>query len=232
MTNFENKALPEHIAFIIDGNGRWAKERNLPRTYGHKKGVEAVKNTIDNCICYGIKIVSFYVFSTENWGRPKEEIDEIFRLLNEFFEKYKDEFVKKDIKIIHSGDLNGLDEKSKKNILYLEEKTKENSKMICNICINYGSRQEIVKAVNELIKSGKKEVTIEDISSHLYTYGIKDPDFIIRTSGEQRLSNFMLFQSAYSEFYFPKIYWPDFDKNALEHSLIEFQKRNRRYGKI
>ena len=225
-------SLPNHIAFIIDGNGRWAKERNLPRTSGHKQGVEAVRETIRNCIEQGIKVVSFYCFSTENWSRPKEEVDEIFRLFNMFFLKYEREFVSEGIKLMHSGNLNEIDSKTRKNILNLEEKSKNNKVLICNICINYGSRQEIVKAVNDLIKEGKKEVTIQDIQSHLYTKQIPDPDLIIRTSGEQRLSNFMLFQSAYSEFYFPKIMWPDFDKKALMEALTEYQKRNRRYGNI
>ncbi|MBQ7307796.1 MAG: di-trans,poly-cis-decaprenylcistransferase [Clostridia bacterium] len=226
----ENK--PRHIAFIIDGNGRWAKSRNLPRTVGHKQGVEAVKDTIMNCKEQGIEYVSFYCFSTENWSRPKEEVSEIFRLFNLFFAKYEKEFVKEGIKLIHSGNINEIDSRTRKNILDLEEKSQNNKELICNLCINYGSRQEIVKAVNELIKEGKKLVTIEDIQGHLYTKSIPDPDLIIRTSGEQRLSNFMLFQSAYSEFYFPKIMWPDFDKRALMEALMEYQRRNRRYGNI
>ena len=232
LSNENQKELPHHIAFIIDGNGRWAKKNGLIRTEGHKKGVEAVKITVDNCLEYGIKVVSFYCFSTENWSRPKEEVDEIFRLFNNFFNKYKEDFIQKGIKLIHSGDLNRLDSQTRRNILLLEEKTINNSKLICNLCINYGARQEIVKAVNELIKEGKKEITDDDISKHLYTKNIGDPDFIVRTSGEQRLSNFMLYQSAYAEFYFPKIYWPDFDKKSFEECLIEYKKRNSRYGNI
>lgn len=236
MSKIANKSidctLPRHIAFIIDGNGRWAKARNLPRTVGHKQGVEAVKNTIDNCLEEGIEVVSFFCFSTENWSRPKEEVDEIFRLFNVFFSKYEKSFIEKGIKLIHSGDVNGLDSKTRRNILELEEKTYNNKKMICNLCINYGSKQEIVRAVNELIKENKKTITEQDIENHLYTKNIGNPDFIIRTSGEQRLSNFMLFQSAYSEFYFPKLFWPDFDKKALIDALEEYKKRNRRYGKI
>lgn len=224
--------LPNHIAFIIDGNGRWAKKIGLTRTLGHKKGIETVKDTIENCIELGIKVISFFCFSTENWARPKEEVEEIFRLFNLFFNKYEDDFVKKGVKLVHSGELNSLDSLTRKNILSCEEKTRNNSVIICNICINYGSRQEIVKAVNELISLGKKQISITDIENHLYTKDIGNPDFIIRTSGEHRLSNFMLFQSAYSEFYFPETLWPDFDKNCLIGALLEYQKRNRRYGKL
>ena len=224
--------IPCHIAFIIDGNGRWAKMRGLPRTIGHRQGIQAVKETIENCNEFGVKIASFFCFSTENWQRPQEEVDEIFRLFNEFFSKYKNVFEKNNIRLVHSGDLNRLDGLTRRNILSLEDSTAQNTGMIVNMCINYGSRQEIVMAVNAIISEGKTCVTEQDILSHLYTKNLPDPDFIIRTSGEKRLSNFMLFQSAYSELYFPEIFWPDFDRKALITSLEEFNKRNRRYGKI
>lgn len=224
--------LPHHMAFIIDGNGRWAKKRGLPRTIGHKAGVETVKNTVEYCLEIGIKVASFYTFSTENWNRPKAEIDEIFNLLRDYINKNTDEYKAKGVKLITSGDLTKLPSDIQKALKKAKEQTKNNSKLIVNIAINYGGRDEIIKAVNNLIKKGVKSVTKETFAKELYTANLPELDIIVRTSGERRLSNFMLYQSAYSELYFPKIYWPAFNKKEFYKALIEYQKRNRRFGAI
>lgn len=223
--------LPRHVAFIIDGNGRWAKQRGLPRSMGHKAGVEAVKQTIQNALEIGIKQLSFFCFSTENWNRPKDEIDQLFSMLRDFIKKNTD-YVKKGIKLIVSGDISVLPEDLITAITERVEKTKQNIKMIVNLCINYGGRADILRAVNNLLSQNKQKVTMEEFSKELYTAEMSDPDLIIRTSGELRLSNFFLFQSAYSEFYFGSQNWPDFDKKSLIEALINFQSRNRRFGAI
>jgi undecaprenyl diphosphate synthase len=224
--------LPIHIAFIIDGNGRWAKKRGLPRTVGHSYGVNAVANTVQNCMDLGIQYMSFYTFSTENWKRPKAEIDAIFELLGDFLKKDVKEYENKNIKLITSGDLTKLPEELQQLIEDIKQKTKHNSAFVVNIALNYGGRDEIVTAVNNMIKSGVKQVDKQLFSNYLYTKNLPDPDFIIRTSGELRTSNFMPYQSAYSEWYFPKTLWPDFGKKELILALKEYEKRNRRFGSI
>ena len=224
--------LPYHIAFIIDGNGRWAKEKGMPRTYGHKVGVEAVKNTVNNCLEIGIKQLSFYCFSTENWNRPKDEIDAIFDLMKDYLEKFTDEYVNKGIKLYVSGDITKLPKDLQEKIVNIVDKTKDNNTMMVNICLNYGGRAEIVRAVNTIINEKIENVTEESFKNYLYTKDFKDPDLIVRTSGENRISNFMLYQLAYSEFYFPKTYWPDFDKKELIKALNNYSKRTRKFGSI
>lgn len=224
--------LPYHIAFIIDGNGRWAKEKGMPRTYGHKVGVEAVKNTVNNCLEIGIKQLSFYCFSTENWNRPKDEIDAIFDLMKDYLEKFADEYVNKGIKLYVSGDITKLPTDLQEKIVNIVDKTKDNDNMMVNICLNYGGRAEIVRAVNTIINEKIENVTEKSFKNYLYTKDFKDPDLIVRTSGENRISNFMLYQLAYSEFYFPKTYWPDFDKKELIKALNNYAKRTRKFGSI
>lgn len=224
--------FPNHIAFIIDGNGRWAKRRDKIRSYGHRFGVQACKTTIDDCLRLGIKYVSMYGFSTENWNRPKEELDTLFKLFTKFIETELEPMLKKEIKFIVSGDYTKFPENLVKAIEYAVDKSKNNTKMVLNLCINYGGRPEIVRAVNNIISDGVKEVDENVISGYLYTSEIPDPDFIVRTSGEQRLSNFMLWQMSYSELYFPKTYWPDFNTKELYKALINYAKRNRRFGAI
>lgn len=219
-----------HIAFIIDGNGRWAKKRGFPRTVGHNYGVKAVSHTIENCIGLGIKYMSFYTFSTENWKRPKEEIDAIFDLLRDYLKKDWQEYESKGIKLITSGDLTKLPTDLQEEIEKVKQKTKNNTDFVVNIAINYGGRDEIIKAVNDIINAGVKTVTKEEFKNFLYTKDLPDPDLIVRTSGEHRTSNFMPFQSAYSEWYFGKILWPDFNKKALVDALLNYQKRERRMG--
>ena len=228
----DQSKLPKHIAFIIDGNGRWAKNKGFPRTFGHKMGVEAVKNTILNCLELGIKELSFFCFSTENWQRPKEEVDYIFNLLREYLSENLDEYYNKGIKLYVSGDINALPNDLQEKINAILEKTKDNDKMKVNICINYGGRAEIVRAVNCIIEAKVEKITEEEFKNYLYTRDFSDPDLIVRTSGENRISNFMLYQLAYSEFYFPKAFWPEFDKKELYKAINNFQSRNRRFGQI
>lgn len=234
---FEKRKLnpdkfPQHIAFIIDGNGRWANKRGLPRTMGHRAGIIACKDVLEECYNLGIKYVSMYAFSTENWNRPKEEVDTLFELFREFINNDMEELFTKDVKFMVSGDYTAFPEDLVEVIEKSLDRTKDNSKMTINLCINYGSRSEIVRAVNNIIADGLKTVDEKTISKYLYTATIPDPDFIVRTSGENRLSNFMMWQASYSEFYFPKTFWPDFNKKALYKALISYSKRNRRFGAI
>lgn len=224
--------IPTHVAFILDGNGRWAQRRGLNRTAGHKAGIVACKATVKNCFDLGIKIVSFYAFSTENWNRPKEEIDTIFSLVRDFVNTDLKEIESYDAKLVVSGDYSKFPADLIKALEDCLERTKNGKTFILNMCINYGGRAEIVRAVDNIIKSKINAVSEDNFSNYLYTADLPDPDLIVRTSGEQRISNYMLWQCAYSEFYFPKVYWPDFDKKELLKALTEFGKRNRRFGRI
>ena len=218
----------KHIAFIMDGNGRWAKKRALPRQVGHKFGVETFEKTVNDCFELGIKIVTVYAFSTENWSRPKEEVDAIMSLLEKYLkrlEKYEN------VRVIFLGDKEIFPEKLKNKLIAVEEKTKDRE-FILNVALNYGGRAELVYAVNELIKEGKTEVTEDDISEHLYTKESSEPDLIVRTANEYRISNFLLWQCAYSEFYFTDVLWPDFNKKELIKAIESFYSRKRRFGGI
>lgn len=238
MFNFRKKQkidfehLPKHIAFIMDGNGRWAKCRGKVRTYGHKQGVEAVEKVIKHSQKLGLEIISFYAFSTENWKRPKEEVDYIFELLRDYLKNHKDDFANNNIRLRVVGDITKLPKDLQKSILDVEASTEKCSGLLVNMCLNYGSRVEIIRAINNIIKDGIKQVDDEIFARYLQTEGLPDPDMVVRTSGEYRLSNFMLYQCAYSELYFPKIYWPDFREKELEKAIIVYQRRNRRFGNI
>ncbi len=225
--------LPKHISFIIDGNGRWAKNRGLPRTYGHKQGFEAVKETVNLVDEFKIPYVSFYCFSTENWKRDQEEIDGIFNIVrDQLVSQVTEDYAKRNFRVVVYGDLSRFPKDLQDALNDSIEKTKNNTGTTVILCLNYGGRDEILRAVNKIIKSGKKEATLEDIENNLYSAGIPDPDFIVRSSGENRLSNYMLYQAAYAEFYFPKILWPDFNRKHFIDALWEFSKRNRRFGGI
>ncbi len=227
-----------HIAFIMDGNGRWAKKRLLPRTAGHKEGCKRIIEILRACQKLGIKAVSLYAFSTENWNRPQKEIDLLFKYLKEFFDNYIDEFLDKNIKIMVSGDPNKLPAETKDIVLKAVELTKNNDAFTFNICLNYGSRQEIVRATKAIAEDYKNdiisldEINIDTFKNYLYTNGLPEIDLLIRTSGEERLSNFLLYQLAYSEFIFTKTYWPDFKEKDLIECLKQFEQRDRRFGKI
>ena len=231
-----SKYIPKHIAIIMDGNGRWAKRRGMPRTYGHQKGSENLKNIALVCNEIGIKALSVYAFSTENWKRPKAEIDYLMDLPKEFEETFKGQFKEEDIRVIFSGRRDRFPEHVKELIKRVEEKTKDRKGLIVNICFDYGSYTEILGAVKEISKSYKKgDIKLDDINedlvtSHLYTKELPKLDLLIRTSGEERISNFLLWQLAYSELYFAKKHWPAFNRKELFKALDNFQKRNRRFG--
>lgn len=228
---------PKHIAIILDGNRRWAKAKGLKPTEGHKAGAEAVKNIAKYAYDCGLKYLTVYAFSTENWKRDAQEVNLLMRLLDKFTSDLLVSDEKREIKIKVYGDISALDKKLQEKIIKLEEKTKDNTKMVFGICLNYGGRDELIKAIKEIsndVKNGvinENDITPELVSSHLYTKDVPDPDFIIRTSNEYRLSNFLTWQSTYSELYFPKdVMWPDFDENQFDKAIEEYIKRNRRFG--
>ncbi len=223
--------LPRHIAIIMDGNGRWAKKRLLPRTAGHKVGLDAFVNTVDNCCAMGIEYLTVYAFSAENWNRSEEEVSALMELMSKGITKYEPEMNRLNIKLKLVGDIDRFAEKYRNALRGVESRLEKNDGMTLCICLSYGGRQELVYAVNKLIKEGKSEITDKDISNCLYTQGVPDPDLIIRTSGEHRISNFLLWQSAYSEYYFTDVLWPDFDKNELLKAIDSYSKRERRFGR-
>jgi len=216
----------------MDGNGRWAKKRLMPRTYGHNQGVKNVIEIVEYAFSLGIKTVSLYAFSTENWSRPKEEVDTLFELIRKYFNEYINKLLKDGVRLQIMGDISALPDDILKDFNYSLEKTKDNDKHVLNIGINYGGRTEIIKAVNQIIKEGVKDIDEVTFKKYLYTSNISDPDLIIRTSGESRLSNFLLYQAAYSELYFTKTLWPDFHKKELDIALKDYKSRNRRYGGV
>lgn len=223
--------VPNHVGFIMDGNGRWATKQNKPRNYGHQKGAENVKNIVSLCFERGVKVVSLYAFSCENFGRPKEEVDKILNLLQNFLNKYIKTLIKNEIRLVVSGDISVFNDNLKKSIINCEEKTSKFTNRTLNIAINYSGKQEIVFAVNNLIKKGC-EITEASIQQELQIRDIPNIDLVIRTSGEQRLSNFFIWQTAYSELYFTEAFWPEFDEVELNKALIWYSKRERRFGKL
>ncbi len=225
----EFSTLPNHLGIIMDGNGRWAKKRGLPRTAGHKQGAESFKKIAQECDRLGIKEVTFYAFSTENWKRPQEEVNQLMKLFYDFLIEAKENLTASgQVRVRFAGEREGIHSELLKLMDEAEAETAERTGTIVNLAINYGGRQEIVAAVNKLIKEGKTEITEDDISNNLYTSA--DCDLIIRPSGEERLSNFLLWQAAYSEFWYSDVLWPDFDEKDLHSALAEFEKRNRRFG--
>lgn len=214
-----------HVAFIMDGNGRWAKKRGMPREYGHKVGVEAFRRVVDACDKFDIQCVTVYAFSTENWKRPKREVDSIMKLLDEYLDKSCPDTVS--IKVI--GDINALDERLREKIIKIQNRTANREKTV-NIAINYGSRAEIVNAVNSLVNNGRDNITEDDITGALYTAGCPELDLIVRTGGDLRISNFLLWQAAYAEFYFTDKLWPDMTENDVADAILSFNSRKRRYG--
>ena len=225
------KVIPTHVGFIMDGNGRWAKKRGLPRNAGHVKGADNVEKVVSYCFEKGVECVTLYAFSTENWGRPEEEVSKIMDLFKIFLVKYRKTLLSNEIRLRITGDKTKLSNEINKLVSEDEELTK-NFKKVLNIAINYGSRQEITNAVNVLASSGKTNFTEEDVSNALYTKGLPDIDLVIRTSGESRLSNFFLWQSAYAELYFTEVLWPDFSKKEIDEAFEWYKNRNRRFGKL
>ncbi|NLC17020.1 MAG: di-trans,poly-cis-decaprenylcistransferase [Clostridiales bacterium] len=227
-----NDRLPQHIAFIMDGNGRWALKKGLQRSIGHRYGVKALKQIFEYVFELGIKYMSIYALSKENLKRPKEEIQTLMELLNEYIDDCLPLLIKNKIRLNIMGDISILDAQSQQKIKQALEATKHFSERALNIAFNYSGRDEIIKAVNQAIKDGHREINQEIFEKYLYTAGIPDPDLIIRTSGEQRISNFMLYQSAYSELYFTKTLWPDFKKKTLDAALEDYKNRHRKFGDI
>ncbi|HWR59989.1 MAG TPA: isoprenyl transferase [Clostridia bacterium] len=238
LEGIDMERLPKHIAIIMDGNGRWAKKRGLPRVMGHKAGMDAIKKAVRACSDLGVKILTIYAFSTENWKRPQDEVGYLMNLLVEYMRKEISELHSNSVKVKILGEIDILPEQTKKEIAEAVRLTENNRGLQFNIALNYGGRAEIVNACRRLIEdigSGKLEKDSLDealFSSYLYTETDIDPDFIIRTSGEQRLSNFLLWQGAYSELIFVDQLWPDFDEKILYRAIIEYQGRDRRFGAL
>jgi len=225
--------IPKHLAFILDGNRRWAQIRGKPTFFGHKKGIESVKNILIHAQKLGIKIITVYGFSTENWNRSEKEVNYLMNLFESFINRHIQNFHKRGISLRHLGAIERLPQTLQKKIKQAIALTKNNEELIFNIALNYGGRDEVVRTVKKIIKKGHKEkdITMELINKNLDTGGLPDPDMIIRTSGEKRLSGFLPWQGTYSELYFPAIHWPDFDEKALDETIKEYNKRQRRFGK-
>ncbi|MBQ9847535.1 MAG: di-trans,poly-cis-decaprenylcistransferase [Clostridia bacterium] len=215
----------------MDGNGRWAKKRLLPRTAGHKVGLDTFVDTVDSCSDMGIEYLTVYAFSAENWNRDPLEVSALMELMSRGIVKYEPEMVRKNIRLKLLGDLDRFEKKYRDALTSVEERLSNNSGMTLCICLSYGGRQELVNAFNRLASQGKTNITEADIEQNLYSAGVPDPDLVIRTSGEYRISNFLLWQSAYSEYYFTDVYWPDFDKAELLKAIESYSKRERRFGR-
>ncbi len=224
--------VPTHVAIIMDGNGRWALARGLPRLVGHRAGTENLRRIITACVEFGIKYLTIYAFSTENWGRPREEVEGLMNILEDVIDRELAELNKEGVQLRHIGRLERLDPKLQEKVMDAIELTRHNDRLVLNVAFNYGGRDEIVFAIQKMIKDGVKaeEVTSDLVSRYLFTAGVPDPDLIIRTSGELRVSNFLIWQGAYSEWYVTSVYWPDFDKDEFRKALDTFARRDRRFG--
>jgi undecaprenyl diphosphate synthase len=227
-------SIPYHIGIIMDGNGRWAQKHGLPRLEGHRAGTENIRRVLEACGEYGIKIVTIYAFSTENWQRPMEEVRGLMGILERVLEREVENLHSNGVKLRHIGELEGLSDKLAKAVLDAIELTKDNDRLILNVAFNYGGRAEIVHAVQRMLdgKTDPEDISEELLGDYLYTAGLPDPDLIVRTGGEMRLSNFLIWQSAYSEYYSTPTYWPDFDKEELRKALWAYSQRDRRFGKL
>lgn len=228
----EISSVPAHVAIIMDGNGRWAAARHLPRMAGHRAGTENLRRIITACVELDIQHLTIYAFSTENWKRPGDEVQGLMQILADVLQKEIDELHKEGVRICHLGRLDGLTPELRNQITNAVQLTRENKRLILNVAWNYGGRDEIVHALQQIIemKPTPQQVSEELISTHLFTTASPDPDLVIRTSGEMRTSNFLLWQSAYAEWYFTETLWPDFDKEALIEAIQEFNRRSRRFG--
>lgn len=235
-TDIDYKNIPAHVAIIMDGNGRWAQKKGLPRTFGHRKGMEALERTVEAALDFNIKYLTFYAFSTENWKRPLEEVGMLMNLLIEFVDKKIAELDRQGVRVRHIGSREHVAPKVLEKIKLAEERTSHNDRLILNLAFNYGSRQEITMAVQKIAQKvqigeiSPSEITPETINNFLMTADMPDPDLLIRTGGEMRISNYLLWQIAYSEIYITDIFWPDFTKDDFLEALLAYQKRDRRYG--
>ncbi|MEN8123521.1 MAG: isoprenyl transferase [Bacteroidota bacterium] len=236
-SKINNKFLPKHVAVIMDGNGRWAKKRGLTRVLGHRKGVNAVRETVEAAAELNIEALTLYTFSTENWNRPKSEVDTLMSILVNSLKKELPTFQKNNVKLQTIGNIEKLPDKAKKELKDTIEITKNNSHLTLTLALNYGSREEIINAFKKISKKivnnelKTEEIDEKIINNHLYTFTLPDVDFLIRTSGELRISNFLLWQIAYAEFYFTEVLWPDFKKEDFYKAIINYQSRERRFGK-
>lgn len=234
--DFDN--IPQHIAIIMDGNGRWAKAKNLPRTMGHKAGVETIRRVIKEADRLGVKYITLYAFSTENWKRPKDEVNALMKLLVQYLKTEVSELHKNRVVLRVLGDINGLADDCRREIEESIELTKNNTGLVLNFAFNYGGRDEIIKAIKTMIddvqegKINKENIDQELFADYLYTKDSPDPDLIIRPSGEQRISNFLLWQCAYSEFWYSNVNWPDFSEKDLQRAIYDYQNRDRRFGGV
>ena len=226
--------LPYHVGIIMDGNGRWARQRGLPRLAGHRAGTENIRRVLTGCVEFGIKMLTIYAFSTENWKRPEEEVRGLMSIFARVIDRELDELHRQGVRLRHVGRLEGISEDLKAKVYHAIDLTKNNDRITLNVAFNYGGRAEIVDAVRRIIRDGipAEEVTEELISRYLYTADCPDPDLIIRTSGEFRTSNFLLWQAAYAEYYVTPTYWPDFDKEELYKALLAYSQRDRRFGQV
>ena len=226
--------IPNHVAIIMDGNGRWAQKRGLPRLAGHRAGTENLREIIKACVEFGIHYLTIYAFSTENWGRPAEEVDGLMHILEDVIDNELEELHQQGVQLVHIGRLERLEPSLREKVKKSIELTKENKDLTVCIAWNYGGRDEIVCAIKRIIEDqlSPEKICDDIVSDYLFTAGIPDPDLIIRTSGEMRISNFLIWQSAYSEWYITPILWPDFNRDELRKALIDFSQRERRYGLI
>lgn len=235
--DIDPERLPAHIAIIMDGNGRWARRRNLPRVAGHRAGVEPVRSTIETCGRLGIKALTLYAFSTENWKRPRPEVDTLWRLLRLYLRRELPDLMRNDVVFSCVGRIDGLPGPVRQEIESAIQQTAGNNGLRLNVALNYSGRAELVDALNAIVTDARRQGNLQDlfinedaISARLYTAGLPDPDLLIRTSGEMRISNFLLWQIAYSELYVTDVLWPDFSRGDLLRAIIDFQKRERRFG--
>jgi undecaprenyl diphosphate synthase len=224
--------VPTHVAIIMDGNGRWAISRGLPRLAGHRAGTENLRRVIEACVEFGISYLTIYAFSTENWGRPSVEVNGLMRILEDVIQKELHELHEEGVQLRHIGRIDRLRPSLRKKVEDAIELTKDNDQLVLNVAFNYGGRDEIVYAIQQIIADGVPagEVTDDLVGKYLFTTGVPDPDLVIRTSGELRISNFLIWQAAYAEWYFTPTYWPDFDKEELRKALVAYGQRDRRYG--
>ena len=230
----EALTVPRHVAIIMDGNGRWAAERNLPRAIGHRAGTDNVRAIITACVECGVRVLTLYAFSTENWQRPYEEVEALFSILGDVIDRETDELNREGVCIRHLGTLENVPEELAARIRRAVDATSANSRLMVNVAFNYGSQAEIVRAVQWIVAKGipAEEIDAELISGHLDTAGLPDPDLIIRTAGEMRLSNFLLWQAAYAEYWCTDVYWPDFNSDRFKQALSEYGRRERRFGRL
>lgn len=236
-SQLDPKRIPAHIAVIMDGNGRWARQRNYPRILGHKAGVTTVRMVVETCAQMGVEALTLYAFSVENWKRPRHEVEGLWRLLRVYLRRELSNLMRNDIQLVAIGRLESLPSPAQADLESVMDKTASNRGMRLNLAINYGGRTELIDAINSILENARNEgnlhaleVTEESVASHLYTAGLKDPDLLIRTSGEMRISNFLLWQIAYSELFVTEKLWPDFTRTDLLEAVHDYQRRERRFG--